>query len=192
MIANCVSNSEKVVLGNCDPLIAFDSFCLCVPVWYIHTHEHTHSQTRSHASALGGHQRRRTRYRGRISAGIRREHFRRSAAYTDEAVRITEAVSRRPRQARRQTPRMMRIEYDRAFEKQAAHLEPRLRDKLAALLPLLERNPYDSRLHTKPLSEPFVGILSFRITRDWRVSFCFWEVDTIRLLEVKHRKDIYR
>ena len=87
---------------------------------------------------------------------------------------------------------MMNIEYDRAFEKQVARLEPRLRDKLATLLTLLAQNSYDTRLHTKPLSEPFVGMLSFRITRDWRVSFCFRAADTIRLLEVKHRKDIYR
>ena len=87
---------------------------------------------------------------------------------------------------------MVRIEYSREFEKQAAKLECHLQEKLAHLLTLLAENYYDSRLHTKSLSEPFVGILSFRITRDWRVTFHFVNPDTIRLLEVKHRKDIYR
>jgi mRNA-degrading endonuclease RelE of RelBE toxin-antitoxin system len=87
---------------------------------------------------------------------------------------------------------MIRIEYDSNFEKQASRLEKRLQKKLAALLALMAENPYDSRLHTKPLSEPLAGVLSFRITRDWRVSFHFADSTTVRLLEVKHRKDIYR
>lgn len=87
---------------------------------------------------------------------------------------------------------MVRIEYSHEFEKQASRLELHLRKKLAKQLELLAENHYDSRLHTKSLSEPFIGILSFRITRDWRVSFHLANPDTIRLLEVKHRKDIYR
>ena len=87
---------------------------------------------------------------------------------------------------------MVRIEYDREFEKQASKLELRLQKKLARLLVFLAKNHYDSRLHTKSLSQPFLGVLSFRITRDWRVTFHLADADTIRLLEVKHRKDIYR
>lgn len=87
---------------------------------------------------------------------------------------------------------MLHIEYSREFEKQASKLEFRLQKKLAELLELLAENYYDSRLHTKSLSEPFIGILSFRITRDWRVTFHFVSPDIVCLLEVKHRKDIYR
>lgn len=87
---------------------------------------------------------------------------------------------------------MVYIEYSREFEKQASKLEPRLQKKLATQLGLLAENHYDPRLHTKSLSEPFIGILSFRITRDWRVTFHLASSDTICLLEVKHRKDIYR
>ncbi|HEX8947069.1 MAG TPA: type II toxin-antitoxin system RelE/ParE family toxin [Candidatus Paceibacterota bacterium] len=86
----------------------------------------------------------------------------------------------------------MDIRYSREFEKQARKLLPALKKKLAAQIGLLADNPYDSRLHTKPLFEPFIGVLSFRITRDWRVTFHFADPDTIRLIEVKHRKDIYR
>lgn len=87
---------------------------------------------------------------------------------------------------------MVHIEYSREFEKQVSKLESHLQKKLAKQLELLTENQYDSRLHTKFLSEPFIGILSFRITRDWRVTFHLASPDTICLLEVKHRKDIYR
>lgn len=87
---------------------------------------------------------------------------------------------------------MIEVIHDRAFSKQAARLESRLREKLATLIAILEENPYDLRLHTKQLSEPLVGTLSFRITRDWRVTFRFLSHTTLQLLEVKHRKDIYR
>ena len=87
---------------------------------------------------------------------------------------------------------MVEIRYDREFEKQAAKLDPHLRKKLAVQLELMERNPYDPRQHSKPLSEPFAGALSFRITRDWRVTYHFESATVVRLLEVKHRKDIYR
>lgn len=87
---------------------------------------------------------------------------------------------------------MIRIRYDHEFEKQAAKLEPRLGKKLTKLLAILAENPRDPRLHTKPLSEPFRGALSFRITRDWRVTFHISDPNTVQLMEVKHRKDIYR
>ncbi len=87
---------------------------------------------------------------------------------------------------------MVQIEYSHEFEKQASKLELRLQKKLAKLLGLLAKNHYDPLLHTKSLSEPFIGILSFRVTRDWRVTFHLASPDTICLLEVKHRKDIYR
>ncbi len=87
---------------------------------------------------------------------------------------------------------MIRIEYGANFRKQASRLETRLQKKLVTLLKFLVKNPYDSRLHTKQLSEPLAGVLSFRITRDWRVTFHFVDTETVRLLEVKHRKDIYR
>ncbi len=87
---------------------------------------------------------------------------------------------------------MNQVWHDRYFGKQVARLDPHVRQKLAALIEILEQNPYDPRLHTKHLSEPFAGVLSFRVTRDWRVTFHFNDTSTIQLLEVKHRKDIYR
>ena len=42
-------------------------------------------------------------------------------------------------------------------------------DKLAELIEILQNDPFDSLLHTKPLSAPLQGLFSFRITRDYRV-----------------------
>lgn len=47
-------------------------------------------------------------------------------------------------------------------------------------------------LHTKYLTGRLPGLLSFRITRDWRVIFKFNDAHTIQLIRVRHRKDIYR
>ena len=63
---------------------------------------------------------------------------------------------------------------------------------LASLISLLQENPFHSRLHTKRLSGPLAGFLSFRISRDWRVVFQFLDTHTIKLLRAANRKDIYR
>ncbi len=87
---------------------------------------------------------------------------------------------------------MIDIVYHPQFIKRAQKLSKVQRLKLASLVELLRENPYDSRLHTKHLSSPLLGFLSFRITRDWRVIFCFVDEDTVRLVDVAHRSEIYR
>ena len=85
----------------------------------------------------------------------------------------------------------MHLVYHSDFLKRAKHLPVMQQRKLAKLLVVLAKNPYDSQLHTKHLSPPMEGLLSFRITRDWRVSFQFLDAETIFLVDVAHRKDIY-
>jgi addiction module RelE/StbE family toxin len=87
---------------------------------------------------------------------------------------------------------MMWLEYDRAFIKAAAVLPKAQQRKLAGLIEQLRKNPFNPLLHSKPLSGSLSGFFSFRITRDWRVIFQFLDADTIRLLDVAHRKDMYR
>ena len=86
----------------------------------------------------------------------------------------------------------MRISYEQSFLKRVAKLPPRQQKKLAELLPVLQSNPFHPTLHTKRLSHPLLGALSFRITRDWRVIFRFVDEETIQLVDAGHRKDIYR
>ena len=82
--------------------------------------------------------------------------------------------------------------YHLRFSKSAEVLSHKHLAKLGVLIERLREDPYDPLLHTKHLSEPFIGMLSFRISRDWRVAFKFLDDKTIQLIRVKHRKDIYR
>jgi mRNA-degrading endonuclease RelE of RelBE toxin-antitoxin system len=87
---------------------------------------------------------------------------------------------------------MISIEYHAHFIKSARKLPKVQKKKLSECLTHLQINPYSPQLHTKHLSTPLTGLLSFRITREWRVIFRFLNEDTILLVEVAHRKDIYR
>jgi len=86
----------------------------------------------------------------------------------------------------------MRICYEQNFLKRAAKLPVRQQNKLATLLRALQSDPFHSSLHTKRLSHPLIGILSFRITRDYRVTFRFIDEETVQLIDTGHRKEIYR
>ena len=87
---------------------------------------------------------------------------------------------------------MISVIYGNPFLRSARKLSKKQREKLAKLLTILRQNPFDKRLHTKHLSGPLAGLFSFRITRDWRVIFQFLSSDQIKLLDIGHRKDIYR
>ena len=78
------------------------------------------------------------------------------------------------------------------FVRSTKILAPKLRIKLDKLLGLLEQNILHPLLHTKELTGTMTGFWSFRITREWRVLFQFLSNDTIQVIRVEHRKDIYR
>ncbi len=87
---------------------------------------------------------------------------------------------------------MIEIVYSTNFVKSARKLPKAQLRKLVVLTGYLRENPYDPRLHSKHLSSPLIGLLSFRITRDWRVLFRFMNESTIELVEVAHRSSVYR
>ena len=87
---------------------------------------------------------------------------------------------------------MLSLVYTNQFLKSVGELPKSQQNKLADLLETLQNNPFDSKLHSKNLTGPLTGFYSFRITRDWRVIFQFLNPDTIKLIEIGHRKDIYR
>jgi len=86
----------------------------------------------------------------------------------------------------------MKIVIHQKFLAEAGNLPRTIQGKLSHLLETLELNPFHPLLHTKRLHGDLAGFLSFRITRDWRVVFFFEDNDTIFVLKVRHRKDIYR
>ena len=87
---------------------------------------------------------------------------------------------------------MLDVVYHARFIKSATVLSGKHRRKLFDLIERLRTSPYDPLLHTKNLTEPLIGLLSFRISRDWRVLFRFVDERTLQLIRVKHRKDVYR
>ncbi len=87
---------------------------------------------------------------------------------------------------------MVKIVYGSGFLKSVQKLPKFIQTKLADLLDVLAENPFNHQLHVKHLTGPLTGLLSFRITRDWRVTFRFLEPDSVQLVEAAHRKDIYR
>ncbi len=86
----------------------------------------------------------------------------------------------------------MRVILERDFLKSAAELPKGIKKKLAKSIGVLEENPYSSLLHTKKLTGELTGLFSFRITRDWRVIFYFRDPETICVVDIGNRKDIYR
>lgn len=87
---------------------------------------------------------------------------------------------------------MIQIVYSNYFIKTVRKLPVKQQEKLTELLEILKKNPFYPLLHTKSLSEQLTGFYSFRITREWRVIFQFIAPEKIQLVEVGHRKDIYK
>ena len=82
--------------------------------------------------------------------------------------------------------------YDKDFLKDVRRLPLEVREKLSELMEILQEDPFDSRLHTKPLSAPLQGIFSFRIVRDYRVGFKFYAPRVILVLATDNRDQIYK
>lgn len=86
---------------------------------------------------------------------------------------------------------MTNVSYTNTFVKNFRVLPKSIRVKTDELVGLLSIDFRDSRLHTKKLVLD-EDIYSFRIGRDYRVLFVFESGDTIKLIDIQHRKDIYK
>lgn len=87
----------------------------------------------------------------------------------------------------------MEIVYSRNFIKSAKILPKTAKIKLANLLEILKNDIFNSKLHLKPLTGKMKGFYSIRIARDWRVILNFTlNNNTIFLIDIGHRKDIYK
>lgn len=86
----------------------------------------------------------------------------------------------------------MRLIFHPKFRKFAEKLPLILKEKLSELMEVLQDDPFSPLLHTKKLTGKLAGLHSFRITRDWRVVFKFIDQETIQLLRIDNRKDVYR
>lgn len=87
---------------------------------------------------------------------------------------------------------MVSVYYSNTFLRSAKKLPKEQQTKLAFLIGLVKENPFHPQLHSKNLSGKLSGLYSFRITREYRVTFKFNSPTEIQLVDVSHRKDIYR
>lgn len=85
----------------------------------------------------------------------------------------------------------MRIVYDQKFLKELEKAPSEVQRKADALLEPLKDEPFHPLLHTKKLKGPLYGLYSFRVL-EYRVIFEIEKPDTIRLLAIRHRKDVYK
>lgn len=85
----------------------------------------------------------------------------------------------------------MRILYTNEFRKEFVSLPASIQSLYRRQESLLVMNPFDQRLHVKPL-QGYDGVFSFRITRRYRVLFRIDQNTIIICLSIGHRKDVYR
>ena len=86
---------------------------------------------------------------------------------------------------------MFEVTFTRTFVRHFKSLPHSVQTKLDTLVGILAVDFRDSRLHTKKLNLDR-DWYSFRVGREYRVLFYFRDGNTIELLDVKHRKDIYK
>ena len=82
--------------------------------------------------------------------------------------------------------------YDKDFLKDVRRLPAGLHEKISDFIDVLRHDPFDPRLHTKPLSAPLQGMFAFRVSRDYRIGFKFSASHVIHLLAAANRDAIYQ
>ncbi|KKS23811.1 hypothetical protein A3B05_03570 [Candidatus Giovannonibacteria bacterium RIFCSPLOWO2_01_FULL_43_160] len=85
----------------------------------------------------------------------------------------------------------MRVIYDQKFLKELEKTPSEVQNKADALLEPLKDEPFHPLLHTKKLKGPLYGLYSFRVL-EYRVIFEVEKPDVVRLLAIRHRKDVYK
>lgn len=85
----------------------------------------------------------------------------------------------------------MRVVYDQKFLKELERAPSEIQNKADALLEPLKDEPFHPLLHTKKLKGPLYGLYAFRVW-EYRVIFEIEKPDIIRLLAIRHRKDVYK
>ena len=85
----------------------------------------------------------------------------------------------------------MLVIYDQKFLKELEKTPSEVQNKADALLEPLKDEPFHPLLHTKKLKGPLYGLYSFRVL-EYRVIFEVEKPDVVRLLAIRHRKDVYK
>jgi mRNA-degrading endonuclease RelE of RelBE toxin-antitoxin system len=87
---------------------------------------------------------------------------------------------------------MYELVFSNSFLSSAKKLNAKIKPKLKASLDILQKDPFRSTLHTKPLTGKLTNHYSFRLGRNYRVIFRFISNEAIYLIKAGDRKDVYR
>lgn len=85
----------------------------------------------------------------------------------------------------------MIIHYSSTFLKGFQKLPKGIKELAARQEDFFRNNPDDPRLHVKPLKGRLKGLLSFRVTRNYRVLFSWKDKENVLFYEIGDRKFIY-
>lgn len=77
---------------------------------------------------------------------------------------------------------MIEVRYSDQFRRQFRELPEPLQEAYLVQEDRLRLNPFDSRLHAKPL-KGYKGVFSFRVTRKYRVLFKFSDWNLQRIVQ---------
>jgi len=86
---------------------------------------------------------------------------------------------------------MYKILFTATSIKSLKKLPKTIQTKTDALIDVLVIDYRDTRLQTKKLHTS-QSLISFRVSKDYRTVFEFVDSQTIKILDIKHRKDIYK
>jgi len=86
----------------------------------------------------------------------------------------------------------MKVVLRKSFLKDANSLPVKIKELLLRQTDIFIIDHHDTRLHTKKLSGKFDGFYSFRLTREFRVIYCFEAKDIAIFVEIGNRKNIYK
>jgi mRNA-degrading endonuclease RelE of RelBE toxin-antitoxin system len=85
----------------------------------------------------------------------------------------------------------MIIHYTSDFIKAFEKLPKSIQEKAVGQESIFRENPNDSRLHLKALKGRLKGLLSFRVTRNYRIIFSWKDRENVLFYEIGDRKFIY-
>ncbi|OGZ73604.1 MAG: hypothetical protein A2908_00720 [Candidatus Staskawiczbacteria bacterium RIFCSPLOWO2_01_FULL_38_12b] len=86
----------------------------------------------------------------------------------------------------------MKVVLRKSFLKEASNLPLKIKELLLRKTDIFRINQNDTRLHVKKLSGKLEGFYSLRLTREYRIIYCFENKDKAIFIDIGHRKDIYK
>lgn len=87
---------------------------------------------------------------------------------------------------------MIKIIFHRGFIKEFPKLPKIVQEKAVRLEEIFKDDCFNRRLRTKKLQGKIKTAYSFRVTRDYRITFRFISNEEVEFLSADNRKDIYK